>query len=242
MKGYELRIRFCLLHDVDKEYINITIASAVNNMMEKNDYLKVIHNKTGFKRYCISGANPFEREVYGEAQMYDFFIRTKDLKLIQHLRLAANDFENKDLMALDTEVKVIDNTNRKIVSIETITPAIAVLKDLNNKTISWTKSLDIEILEKAVVNNLIKKSGIDIIDGINLVKSIKLNSNYPVVIKYKNNIRMAGYKLKIEFEDNNLAQKLANTALFEGVLTKNASLCCGFGKPFYDYNKQAGEK
>ena len=244
MKGYELRIRFCLLNDVAKDYINFIIANSVNKMMEKNDYLKDIHNGVGnFKGYCISGATPFEREVYGEAEMYDFFIRTKNLKLIQNLRLAANDFENKDLMVLDTDMKVINNEQRNIKTIETISPTVAVLKDdLTKKTISWSKRIGIEKLEKALINNLIKKSGLEITDKSNLIKSIKLNSDYPIVIKYKNNIKIAGYKLKIEFEDNEMAQILANIALFEGVLTKNASLCCGFGKPFYDYGVKEGGK
>ena len=243
MKGYELRIRFCLLHDVAKDCINFIIANSVNKMMEQNDYLKDIHNGVGnFKGYCISGATPFERDMYGEAEMYDFYIRSKKLKLIQNLRLAANDFENKDLMVLDTDMKVINNEKRVIKSIETITPAVAVLKDdLSKKTINWTKQIKIEKLEHALINNLIKKSGLDIIDKSNLIKNIKLNSDYPVVIKYKNNIKIVGYKFKVEFADSEIAQILANTALFEGVLTKNASLCCGFGKPFYNYSKQEGE-
>jgi hypothetical protein len=238
MKGYELRIRFCLFKDVPKEYINMIIAVAINKLMEKNQYLKEIHQKQGFKKYCISGATPFEKINYKEAELYDFLIRTKDLKLIQNLRIAANDFENNDLMFLDTELKIIDNRAKKIDLIETITPAVAVLRDeKTNKTISWTKEKGLPVLEKALLNNLIKKSGLEITDKSNLIKEIKLSSDYPVVINYKNKVKIMGYKLKVKFEDNEIAQKLANIAVFEGVLTKNASLCCGFVKAFYDYSK-----
>ncbi|MGL4761022.1 MAG: hypothetical protein ACRCWG_06120 [Sarcina sp.] len=237
MKGYELRIRFCLFHNVEKENINMIIASAINKLMEKSQYLKEVHQKQGFKKYCISGVTPFEKINYKEAELYDFFIRTKDLKLIQNFRIAANDFENNTLMILDTEINIIDNRNKRIDLIETITPTVAVLRDnKTNKTVSWTKERGLPVLENAIINNLIKKSGLEIVDKTNLIKDIKLKSEYPVVINYKKNSKIVGYKLKIKFEDNEMAQELANIALFEGVLTKNASLCCGFAKAFYNYS------
>lgn len=234
MKGYELKIKFCLFHDVKKEYINMIISKAVNKMMEKNEYLKTIHKGTGFKGYCISGATPFEKEYYHEAEEYSFFIRTKNMKLIQNLRLSTNDFENEDILILDTDIKVIDNNSRTIKMIETITPTVAVLKcETTNKNVSWTKDKGLEVLKNAVINNLAKKSNLTITDRDNIINNIELNSEYPIVMRYKNDIRIAGYKLKIDFKDNEQAQILANTAIFEGVLTKNASLCCGFAKPFY---------
>lgn len=236
MKGYEARIRVCVLKDFNSKYVYSKLAEFINFSMNKDDVLKKMHRGNGFKGYCFSGLSPFESTTYTEGDVYDFYIRSFDKGLLERFINVFRNLENEFMMTIDTEF--IERSHECLIdSIFTTTPAVVTIRDDKSNDSPWIVGVENELLENAIVNNLVKKfnsvNGTNLyVDKNDIIERVDVCNKYPVKIPYKN-ISFLGNILEIKFKDNPIAQNLANTAYFLGVCTRNSSLGCGFTKANY---------
>lgn len=235
MRGFELRVRVCLLENLTQRNVNEEIANLINFSMQNSLELKKLHKRNGFKGYSFSRLIPFERDFYKNGEMYDFYIRSLDKKIIIDFKDSLNMLENDTFVVLDTEL--IDREQNKLIKeCYTATPlVITVTKD--NKLYSWKPGDDIEVLKNSIAGNLAKKynyvNGTNVYINTNdIIEDIVVKNSYPIVIKYKG-ITTFGNNVSIFFKENSIAQELAKVSYFLGLGTKNSSLGCGFVKPIF---------
>lgn len=235
MKGFELRVRVCLLEDIPQRNVNEEIANLINFSMKNSLSLRELHKRNGFKGYSFSKLIPFEKDFYKSGEIYDFYIRSLDKKIITNFKNSLTMLENKSFIVLDIEI-INRDQNRIIKECYTATPlVVTITKD--DKLYSWKPGDDIEVLKKSLAGNLAKKynyiNGTNVyIDADDVIENIVVKNSYPIVIKYKG-ITTFGNNVSVYFKENSIAQELAKVSYFLGMGAKNSSLGCGFVKPIF---------
>lgn len=233
----QLTINLYLLKNIKINDCNEELSKLINLSMEKDEYLGYIHKKKkGFKNYSWCTLYPIEKDyIYKSNDVYRFTIRSYDMKLIDAFEKSLLNTRNDKFVVLQIDKSI--RGYKKVDELITITPSIITIRDENNKLTSWNKDNSENVLQELsinVFNNLCKKYKENFKEDIilkkeDVIEDINILSNHGLVINYKN-IKMLGYKIKVKFKENEIAQKLANAAIVLGLLEKNSTLGCGFVK------------
>lgn len=236
MSGYELRIRICVLNSFESSQVYDRLSKFVSFAMSEEEVLKNLHKSDGMKLYCFSGLVPFEKESYFEGEIYDFYLRSFDINIINAFRSCFIELENQDMMVLDVEL-----INRKIQnvvdSLYTATPVVISLSDRVSEFKYWTPTEEYMLLEEGILYNLVKK--FNAINGTNVTfnkedifSEIKLSNKFSIKIPYKN-ANLLGNFFELKFKETLIAQSFASIAYFLGIGTRNSSAGCGFCRVNY---------
>ena len=219
----ELQVKVFLLKDIKIEDTLQQICKLIDNSLIENKLYEDFHNENKFKNYSFNMLYPLEKDkVYKKENIYTFLLRTVDNELSEY-------FIKKLINQYTDEIKVL-TINKKIIpkkhveSIHTITPIVAKFDNGY-----WKKHSSIEVLEKRITENLIKKynSFYDekIDEDFELFTAISIVNRKPIATKYKN-ISILGDKINFKVADNEKAQEIINFALGTGMGEMNSR---GFG-------------
>ena len=132
--------------------------------------------------------------------------------------------KSKDFRIVSTELKTFNQFF--INELYTVTPAVLTV---DNRF--WVKGDSMELLQRRIVENLLKKykdyyqKEIEVEESF--IQGIELKNHKPIGLKYKN-MRLIGNKLTVLVNGDEDSQKLAFMALGTGLLEKNSSNGMGF--------------
>ena len=163
--------------------------------------------------------------------------------LYENIEYKINEYARKDIFTKEMnrckdEFYISSDINFKIDKLFNITPAVATIRDKNNKSISWSaNNYSDDIVNDAIWNNLIKKykyfNNLDSnIEKNDVISYTKRRNDVAMIINYKG-IKLLGYKFEVGIKDNMLAQDIGNFASVLGILEKGSSLGTGFVKANY---------
>ena len=235
-KYKELTIKVYLYKDIKVKDSYEKISRLLNYIMEKDKTLSEKHTiYSKFKGYSFSGMYPIEKDgIYKMNEIYQITLRAYDDCFANTLQEVATGEENEDMCIITIDSELC--SSKEIIEMYTITPAVASIMTPKGKTVSWNTNMAQDI-EEIIFKNLLKKY--NFINGTNVlttkedvIESVDIVSKCAIVINYKGH-KILGYKYKIVFKQNNIAQEIANCANVLGVLTKNSTLGCGFVKSIY---------
>jgi CRISPR-associated endoribonuclease Cas6 len=232
-KYYELHIKVYLINDIDKSDMYDKIAKFTNFSFNNSQILSCLHKSKGFKHISYSGLYPIEKDgVYKANEIYEFLFRSYKSDIIYEEQKCLEGLENDDFIVTSVICKVWDHKN--IDYIDNLTPTILTMKSGQR----WNKDVDkVDIAKEGIFKNLIRKY--NSLNDTNfkfeykdIIKNIIIKSKCAIVINYKN-VKFLGYKFRIYFQNNSIAQELANLAVVEGIGEKNSSFGMGFVKPYF---------
>ena len=237
-KYYELIVNLFVKQDIHRTDCGEKLSKLINFSMEKDKYLKEIHiKKNSFKGYSFSHLYPIEQDgIYKQNDIYRIMIRTYDKKMVDAFKEALIKTETEEFAVVGIDIKIY--THRKIDKLFNIAPAVATIRDKNNKSISWSaNNYSDDIVNDAIWNNLIKKykyfNNLDSnIEKNDVISYTKRRNDVAMIINYKG-IKLLGYKFEVGIKDNMLAQDIGNFASVLGILEKGSSLGTGFVKANY---------
>ena len=214
-----------LLNDIYFSNSGYIIGKNINKSMLLSDRLKELHPKKEYKNYVFNSFYPLEKDkTYKKDKLYIFKIRGLDKELMKEMqeclkKLKSNDF--KIISVAENEVY-----QEFIKDLYTINPVIVTV---DNKP--WLQGDNLELFKNRLEDNLEKKyksffnKEIDIKDKF--IKSIEFKNRMPMGFNYKG-IKLLGNKVRIEIQDNELAQDIAFLAMAIGLGEKNSAVGAGF--------------
>ncbi|HBJ1650428.1 TPA: hypothetical protein LA460_000332 [Clostridium botulinum] len=234
-KIYELKVSVYLNKPLKLKNTYEEIGNFINYSMEGSTYLAELHKqKKIFKHYCFSGLYNIESDkIYKEETIYTFMIRSYKQEIINNLQVCLNGLDNDVFTVI--EIERVQYSKSNINYIDTLTPVVITNKDTCK---SWNiLKDDIKYFNTAIFNNLVKKY--NSLEGISqqfnyndIITNMEIKNKYAIVISYKG-VKFLGYKVRIYFKDNSIAQELANLCVAEGIGEKNSSFGQGFCKPYF---------
>lgn len=215
MKVYELKLKVFVLKDMEIKASRERLCSLIDKSFLKNKKISEIHEDNIYKFYTFNNLYPLEEsKVYKEGNIYTLIIRTMDEQLLEHFIKYLSNEHTDYLKSLVLEYRVIQQ--RHIEKIYNITPAIAKFENGY-----WKTNQSIEVLEKRIKENLIKKYNelfnVKIKEDFELFTFIKLENSNPIPCKYKNTT-LLGDKMTLTIAENSMAQDLAYLAIGSGIL------------------------
>ena len=223
MKVLELALKIYLKKDIAMEESQIEISKTIDNCLTKDEELLNFHSNNQYKNYTFSSFYPIEKnKIYLAGKVYTVTIRTVEERLVKHFQKFLDNESSAVLKALTLEIKTVPK--KYIERIYSITPVVAKFEDGY-----WRTNESVEIFEKRLKENLIKKynnfTKQKINEEFDLFTFMKFDNQKPIATKYKE-IKILGDKITLNIAENNLAQELAYFALGTGLLEMNAR---GFG-------------
>lgn len=215
MKVWELSLKIYLKKDIAMEESQIEISKIIDNCLTRDEELLNFHVKNQFKNYTFSSFYPIEKKkIYLAGKIYTVTIRTVDEKLLKHFQKFLDNESSKALKALTMIVKILPE--KYIERIYSITPVVAKFENGY-----WRTNESVEIFEKRLKENLIKKyndfTKQKINEEFDLFTFMKFDNHKPIATKYKE-IKILGDKVTLNIAENKLAQELAYFALGVGLL------------------------
>ena len=215
----ELQVKVFLLEDIKIEDTSEQICKLVDKLLVKDNQYSKFHNKNKFKNYSFNMLYPLEQsKVYKKENIYTFILRTVDNDLVNY-------FMKELVNGYTDEIKVL-TINKKIIpvkhieSVHAITPIVAKFENGY-----WKQHSSIEVLEKRIKENLIKKYNVfydeKIDEDFELFTTMSIINKKPIATKYKD-ISILGDKIKFMVSDNEQAQKIVNFALGTGLGEMNS--------------------
>lgn len=210
----ELQIKVFLLKNIRVEDTLQKICKLIDNSLVKNHTYEQFHKKNKFKNYSFNMLYPLENDkVYKEGNIYTFLLRTVDAKLCEYFIKELPNEYTEEIKVLIINKKTI--SKKHIDSIHAITPIVAKFERGY-----WKKHTSIEVLEKRITENLIKKYNefynANIDEDFELFIGISIINKKPIATKYKN-IRILGDKINFKVANNSKAQEIINFAIGTGV-------------------------
>ena len=215
----ELQVKVFLTKDIKQEQTSKKISLLIDKTLAKDEKYISFHNENKFKYYCFNMLYPLEENrIYKKENIYTFILRTVDYDL-------ANYFLKELINEYTDEIKVL-TINKKLIpikhieSIHAITPIVAKFDNGY-----WKQHSTIDILEKRIKENLIKKYNAfyeeKIDEDFELFTTMSIINKKPIATKYKG-ISILGDKIKFMVSDNEQAQKIVNFALGTGLGEMNS--------------------
>lgn len=215
----ELQVKVFLTKDIKIEETLQKICILVDKSLIKDDRYSKFHEENKFKNYSFNMLYPLEENrIYKKENIYTFILRTVDYDL-------ANYFLKELINEYTDEIKVL-TINKKLIpikhieSIHAITPIVAKFDNGY-----WKQHSTIDILEKRIKENLIKKYNAfyeeKIDEDFELFTTMSIINKKPIATKYKG-ISILGDKIKFMVSDNEQAQKIVNFALGTGLGEMNS--------------------
>lgn len=193
--------------------------------MSLDSELLKLHQDIGYKFYVYDSFYPREQDkIYKKGRVYVFKIRSIDKNLLSKIRKVITKVAPVYFQIISTELKTYSQTF--INELYTVTPAVLTVDSK-----FWVKGNSIELLDRRINDNLIKKYqdyyGEVIKIEESFIQAINFKNWKPIGLRYKN-IRLIGNKFSVLVKEDELSQKLAFMALGVGLLEKNSSNGMGF--------------
>lgn len=232
-KYYEIKVSVYLENNIYSKDMYDKQANLINYSFNSSQILSCLHKRKGFKHYSFSGLYPVEKDyIYKADEIYNFLFRTYKKDIADEFIRVIQKTKNDDFVVTDVSLRIWQH--KEINYVDNITPTVITLKD----GIRWNKDTHgIEIAKESVFKNLVKKY--NSLNNTNfkfryddIIKDIEVKSKCAIVVNYKN-IQVLGYKLRISYKDNSIAQEIANLSVVEGIGEKNSSFGMGFVKPYF---------
>lgn len=232
-KYYEVEVSLYMNNDMHSSNMYDRLSRFINYSFNNSQMLSCLHQATGLKHYSFSGLYPIEKDNFYKAdEIYSFLFRSYKKQIVDEFVKSLNNLKNDDFIV--TNIKVRDWEHRDIKYVDNLTPTVFTLKD----GMRWNKDIHgIEIAKESIFKNLIRKY-----NSLNntkfefkyedIIKDIIVKSRCAIVLNYKG-IKILGYKFRVEFENNGMAQEIANLSVAEGLGEKNSSFGMGFVKPYF---------
>ena len=166
--------------------------------------------------------------MYLAGKIYTVTIRSVEEKLVNHFQKFLENESSETLKAITLEIKIIPK--KYIERIYSITSVVAKFENGY-----WRTNESVEIFEKRLKENLIKKynsfTNQKIDEAFDLFTFMKFDNQKPIATKYKE-IKLLGDKITLNVAENSMAQDLAYFALGTGLLEMNAR---GYGYVNYKW-------
>lgn len=228
MQVFEISIRVKLKQEIHSEHALEYIGSLLDSLLCKSGFEK-LHEENQYKNYCFNSFYPIEdSRVYQQGKSYVFQVRTVDAELASLFSSCILHRESKALTILTTQIKIIPK--HFIEKIYSITPCI-----MKNETGYWRKTGELELFERRLKENLIKKynsiTGKKMKEDFQLYTSLNFKNKGPVSCAYKK-IHLLGDKVELYPGNSREAQELMYMALGTGILETNAR---GYGFVNYQW-------
>lgn len=215
----ELQVKVFLLEDIRLEDTSEKICKLIDKLLVKDVNYNAFHNENKFKNYSFNMLYPLEQnKIYKKENIYTFILRTVDTDLV--------DYFMKELVNEYTDEMKVLTINKKIIpikyieSIHAITPIVAKFDNGY-----WKQHSSIEVLERRIKENLIKKYNTfykeKIDEDFELFTTMSIINKKPIATKYKD-ISILGDKIKFMISENEQAQKIINFALGTGLGEMNS--------------------
>ncbi|WP_042274356.1 CRISPR-associated endoribonuclease Cas6 [[Clostridium] dakarense] len=215
----ELQVKVFLLKDINLENTSQEICKIIDNALTKSEIYTKFHNENKFKNYSFNMLYPLEKDkVYKKENIYTFIIRTVDNNLSEYFMKELKNQYTDEIKVLTVSKKIIPI--KHIESIHTITPIVSKFDKGY-----WKQHSTIDVLEKRITENLIKKYNnfydekID--EDFELFTAMSIVNKKPISTKYKD-ISLLGDKINFRVADNEKAQEIINFALGVGVGEMNS--------------------
>jgi CRISPR-associated endoribonuclease Cas6 len=191
-----------------------------------NSPLKEEHYLRKFKPYVYSNLDYVKDKIYKAGKKYNCKIRTVDKKVAENiLRKYEDNYGGIEIVNQST----IDF--EKIPAVQAIIPVSPViLMDKNRKFFNPDED-DISIAVNLINGNASKKANYFLnmdLWGYDFIDFIKITNRYPIIMKYKNNVRMLGNKFLIIPKQDEISQKIVKLLYGVGLGIKNSSMGTGF--------------
>lgn len=225
MRYYELLCTVFLQKDIYYNEQNEAIGRFINKSMTLDEELKSLHESKGYKFYVYDTFFPREEDkVYKKGRIYIFKIRSIDRNLLIRVMKTLLGFADDCIKIISTELR--EYKKSFITELYTVTPTVLTV---DNRF--WVKGDSLELLERRIQDNLIKKYQVFFKEDLDIkesfIQGIELKNQKTIAINYKN-IKLMGNKFRIFVKEDELSQKLATMALATGLLEKNSSNGMGF--------------
>lgn len=230
---YELEIKVYNKDNMHEANMYEKLAKLNNFSFKNSQILSCLHTNKGLKHYSFSGLYPIEQDrVYKEDEIYSYLFRTYNENMAHEFLKCIKGIKNDDFVV--TDVIIRSWKHRDIKYVDSLTPTVITLKD----GLRWNKDIHgIEIAKEQIFKNLIRKY--NSLNNTNftfnycdIIKEISLKNKSLKILNYKG-IKILGYKLRVEFQENNIAQEIANLSVVNGIGEKNSSFGMGFVKPYF---------
>lgn len=220
LQVFELDLKLFLLKDINCENVYAKISNFIDSALAKDSQLLNLHNSNMFKYYVFNTFYPIEKEqLYKNNNIYTIQIRTIDKKLAEYFNSVLKNHYTEDMKGLTIGIKIVPK--KDINYIYSITPVL--LK--NNDFGYWRDNLSVIDFERRIRENLIKKYNsilnLKIEENFELFTSLEITNEKPIAFPYKGK-KILGDKIRIDINDNEIAQELAYMALGTGVGEMNA--------------------
>ncbi len=230
----------------------------IGRLIRKLSGIAVEHGSNRISNYCFNNFFPIEKDkVYKAGKLYIFRLRSPDLDWIKTIRENAlhyksselrienvnyktvNQYHVTELVSVTPVVIVLNQTANKEEGLPKYLNARFAKNDEVKDNLKAQKSLlDLKTYELRLVSNLQKKynasckeAPISLGEDFSMLTAMEINNQKPVVIVYEKDgkeIKFLGNKFKLIFNDDELSQRLAWTALSCGLGEKNALVGAGF--------------
>ncbi|MBU3092742.1 CRISPR-associated endoribonuclease Cas6 [Clostridium sp. CF011] len=232
-KYYEIEVSLYTNNDIHSSDMYEKLSRFINFSFHNSQMLSSLHKTTDFKHYSFSGLYPIEKDnIYKADEIYSFLFRSYKKGIIEEVATAIKGLKNYDFIV--TNIKTKDWEHRDIKYIDNLTPAVITLKD----GMRWNKDTHgVGIAKESIFKNLMRKynslnSTKFELNYEDIIKDIAVKSKCAIILNYKG-IKILGYKFRVEFQENSIAQEIANLAVAEGIGEKNSSFGMGFVKPYF---------
>lgn len=196
-------------------------------IFHNNSPLKKEHYKHKFKPYVYSNLGYVKDKYYKKNKDYYLSLRTTNGVLADNI---LNRYEDKF-----GKVKIIERKEFNldkfppVKSLMPVNPVILIKND--KKYVTFPKD---EVLTAVNLININTKKklkqflNIQTDDNFDFIEAIRVLNKYPVVIHYKENVRMLGNKFLIIPKNDELSQLAVKLLYGTGIGNKNASLGGGY--------------
>jgi len=218
---YKLNLKVILKSKIFYQNSYEIIHKVISTILVDAGFEKFHNNKT-VKCFVVSNFfNP--KNKYYQTGKNNFLLYTSNIEVAKIINSEAFLYEDNILKVNEVVVKQIDiKFIQKLISKN---PVIITLKEKNRY---WTlnKSGDIQLLQEAIVNNLVRKYEIFFNEKLQLqyspINFLKINPIVEKIILNSKKATLYGHKLEIGFNDDETSQKLAFLAFSCGVGEKNS--------------------
>ncbi|SFA71851.1 CRISPR-associated endoribonuclease Cas6 [Clostridium frigidicarnis] len=225
MNFVELTVTVLLSNDIYFSNSGYIIGKNINKSMLLSDRLKELHPKKEYKNYVFNSFYPLEKEkTYKKDKLYIFKIRGLDKELMKEMQECLKKLKSNDFNI----ISVAENEvyQEFIKDLYTVNPVIVTV---DNKP--WLQGDNLELFKNRLEDNLEKKYKSFFNKEINIkdkfIKNIEFKNRMPMGFNYKG-IKLLGNKVRIEIQDNELAQDIAFLAMAIGLGEKNSVIGAGF--------------
>lgn len=230
MRYFELKVTVILQRELTRKKTHYEMSRVINQSFLDDPAMKAIHEINTFKYYVFSELYPIPKQGYQAGGQYNFVVRSMDRMFLEKLRNGIRYFHNDLFIIIRTSFRSVEQS-LPILTLYTETPAIAIFKLDNGRTVHWQRDLSpFDDIVFRINQNAKKKYenffGESLSNYIGFVDKVVQANERVIISEYKKNSHLLGNKFRLFIKEDPLSQSLAFMTLGAGLLEKNS---LGFG-------------